>query len=143
MEKESTKPDNLEPDNIVKENSTPAITVEQEGRVETTNIVESIDNFESSNTMDPSDVNLDIEMKPYEHKDLQYTFIMGHKRAKNPGKLIVGGNERFICAKLFQEDNGIRFYYVCSYRAENKCWKADQCSASLNVDTSEGGEMLN
>ena len=44
---------------------------------------------------------------------------------------------------MFQQNNGIRFYYVCAYRAENKCWKADQCSASLNVDTSEGGEVLN
>ena len=89
--KKSTKPDTLEPDNTVKENSTPAITVKQEGRVKTTNIVdptksvESIDNLESTKTMEPSNVNLDIVIEPSEHKDLQYTFIMGHKRAKNPG----------------------------------------------------------
>ena len=82
--------------------------MEQEGRLKTTNIVdpaksvESIDNLESTKTMEPSNVNLDIEIEPSEHKDLQYTFIMGHKRAKNPGKLIVGENERFICAKLFK-----------------------------------------
>ena len=100
--------------------------MEQEGRLKTTNIVdpaksvESIDNLESTKTMEPSNVNLDIEIEPSEHKDLQYTFIMGHKRAKNPGKLIVGGNERFICAKFFQQNNGIRFYYVYAYRAEKQ-----------------------
>ena len=49
----------------------------------------------------------------------------------------------FYVQNFFQKNNSIHFYYVCAYRAENKCWKADQCSASVNVETNEGGEVSN
>ena len=108
MEKESTTSndavepnDTLEPNITVKENFIPAVTMEQEGRVNTVNTldptksIESIDSFESTITMEPSNIKPNIEMETSEHKDLQYTFIMGHKRAKNPGKLIIGENLSF------------------------------------------------
>ena len=70
-------------------------------------------------------------------------FIKGYSTARNPGKLIVGEKQRFVCGSSRNFEGGIKNYYNCAHKHENKGRKEDMCKVSVLIQTDKDGENPN
>ena len=99
---------------------------------------DSVSISENVNVITTEDIDSDEEDLDKEVSNLDYMFIKGYTKSKNPGKLVINNRERFICAK----NCGNRYYYVCACKNENKGKNVDKCRATANVITDDDENVI-
>lgn len=89
-----------------------------------------------------NDVNAVDESFEEESDVKDFYFIKGYSKAKNPGKLVIGKQQRFTCQKILNTDAGFKYVYECAVKPENKGNKENQCKARVNVLTDDKDENV-
>ena len=75
-------------------------------------------------------------------EDFGFNFIKGYSNANNPGKLIIGKNQRFTCSKIKRKEDCFIYYYECATKPENKGNSKAQCKAPVKVITDSDGNNI-
>ena len=117
------------------------------------NVSDPVDNASyDEHNMDNNDENMDNgshneadyieEADSNPDEDFGFNFIKGYSNSNNPGKLIIGKNQRFTCSKIKRKEDGFIYYYECATKPENKGNSKAQCKASVKVVTDSDGNNL-
>ena len=85
-----------------------------------------------------------VDQTYHEDEELpEIKFIKGNKGSKNPGKLILGNKQQFICNKQIKVGERKICFYICSRKHEGRGkGKGATCNAKLSLEMNEVGEEV-